>query len=80
MDQYQLANAAEKIDGYFSPSPSDITRPQGKAFERAQAECITHLQAQLDAVKGLTVEQFMAATKRSKLYASEVAAAEGVPA
>lgn len=77
MDQYQLANAAEKIDGYFLPRASDVKTPQRAAFDRAQAECIQHLTAQLEAVTNLTFTQFMTATKRSKLHDSEVASVEG---
>jgi len=76
MTQYQLANAAEKIDGYFYPRSCDLAERQRKAFERAQSECVGHLTDQLNAVAGLTFAQFMTATKRGKLHDAEVTSKE----
>lgn len=55
MDQYQKMNAIEKIEGYLLPQPNE-TLPV--AFERAKAECLTHLRAQIGHVESITAEQF----------------------
>jgi hypothetical protein len=74
VDRYVLENAASKIDGYFLPRESDLAQRHRRAFARAQAECVQHLQAQLAAVAGLSYEKFMAATKRQRLHDAEIAA------
>jgi len=63
MDQYQLANAVEKVAGYYLPRASDVTDRHLRAFERAKAECTEHLAKQLENVQSLTFEQFCSAKK-----------------
>lgn len=62
-NQYEIQNAAEKVDGYFSPSP---TEPGGRPaeFQRAQDEALTHMRRAIAAAEALTFEQFLTATKR----------------
>ena len=61
MDQYQRANAVEKIDGYYLRI-RPATKPQDE-FLKAQAECAKHLRDQLAHVESLTFAQFAAAKK-----------------
>lgn len=61
MNVYELKNAADKIEGYLIPRPTD---KDGEAFQRAKGECLTHLQRQIDCVKALTRDRFRAAFRR----------------
>jgi hypothetical protein len=55
MDQYELQNAVEKIDGYCVPRPLEAVEP---AFERAKAECLKHLRRQIECIEAITVQKF----------------------
>ena len=68
-NKYEIENAASKIDGYYSPSPTKPGGP-GVEFERAKAECLVHLRRALACAEALTVDEFMAATKRAKTWAN----------
>lgn len=62
MNQYQIKNALDKVDGYFNPSP---TKAGGNAaeFERAKNECLANLLEQVEHVKAVTPAQ-MASYKK----------------
>ncbi|MDO8728677.1 MAG: hypothetical protein Q7K26_02150 [bacterium] len=71
IDRYELANACEKIDGYYNPSPSESAlKKYEQTFDRAKAECVMHLEKQLADVKSIEFSNFGIATKRSKLFAA----------
>lgn len=66
MNQYQLQNAVFKIDGYWQPSPSEECLGHVEmAFDRAREDCLGHLANQMEHVKSITFQQFMAETKRT---------------
>ena len=56
LNQYERANAVEKVDGYYLRI-CPTTTPQAE-FLKAQAECAHHLRAQLAHVESLTFAQF----------------------
>ncbi len=55
MDQYQEMNAIEKIEGYLLPQPGESLPT---AFDRAKAECLTRLRAQIEHVESITADKF----------------------
>lgn len=59
--QYQRENAVFKIAGYFLPTPQE---QPAQAFDRAKAECLRHLLAQITHVEGITAEQFYGEQRR----------------
>ena len=60
MNQNEMKNAAEKVEGYYIPQPNDTRE---KAFERAKHETITNMTYALMHVQSLTLEQYEALTK-----------------
>jgi hypothetical protein len=60
MNQYQQANAARLIEGYYLPRPND---KMPAAFERAQGDCVAQLRIQLANVEALTLDQYKAALR-----------------
>lgn len=61
MDRYQEANAAFRIDGYYSPPPLASAVPA--AFEVARAECLSNMRADVERVERLSWEQFIRGRK-----------------
>lgn len=61
MDQYQRANAVEKVDGYFLRIHPTMTAHA--EFLKAQAECLRHLRAQIEHIEKLSFAQFAEAKK-----------------
>lgn len=61
MDRYQEANAAFRIDGYYSPPPMASAVPA--AFEAARTECLRNMRADVERVERLTWEQFIRGRK-----------------
>lgn len=61
MDQYQRANAIDKVDGYFLRiHPTTTAQAE---FSKAKAECLRHLRAQIEHIEGLSFAQFAEAKK-----------------
>ena len=61
MTQYEVTNAAERVEGYFIPRPGE---PTEKAFARAQHEAVTNLKAAAAQTEALTFEQWKAAQRK----------------
>jgi hypothetical protein len=63
MTQYEVAEAAEKVDGYIigvrMPPP-----PFAQQFEDARQECLKHLRARVAHVEQLTLDQYRAVMRR----------------
>lgn len=56
MNQYERANAVHKVEGYyFLAHPR--TKPQDE-FQKAKAECLFHLRAQITQIESLTFPQY----------------------
>ena len=56
--QYALQNARHKIDGYYFPTHLESLTQAGRvaAFERAKAECVKNLRADMDFIESMTAE------------------------
>lgn len=61
MNQYQLQNAAFKVDGYYR-APRDVAQVELR-FRQAQAECAKHLRDDLERLEAMTLEQFLRGRK-----------------
>lgn len=61
MNQYQLQNAAFKVDGYYI-APRDKEHVE-RQFKKAQAECAKHLREDLERLESMTLEQFLRGRK-----------------
>lgn len=65
LTQYEEKNAAEKIDGYYMPTPfEDLQHNTLPAVERARAECIKALERQIEQISHLSVDKFFVLTGR----------------
>ncbi len=65
LTQYEQQNAAEKIDGYYIPTPyEDAQHNTRPAVERARAECIKALERQIEQISHLPVDKFFVLTGR----------------
>lgn len=65
MNRYETEYAVDRIDGYFLPKPHESGKKgEIDAFNRAKAECLLHLERQIECTKALSVEQFYQAKKR----------------
>ena len=53
--QYELANVAADIYGYYLPNPVDT---KSETFKRARREAARHLRRRLELIESLTEEQF----------------------
>lgn len=72
MNQFAILNAAQRIDGYFNPTPDEIALgKQVGAFIRAQTETIKHLRNAIEETEKLSVDDFFRITNRSLLLAHE---------
>ena len=61
MDQYQKANAVEKVDGYLLRiHPTTTAQAE---FCKAKAECLRHLRTQIENIDSLSFAQFAEAKK-----------------
>ena len=61
MDQYQRANAVEKVDGYFLQiHPTTTSQAE---FLKAKAECLHQLRTQIAHIDSLSFAQFAEAKK-----------------
>lgn len=56
MDQYQRANAVHKVEGYYFRTHPTTKRQD--EFEKAKAECLFQLRAQIAQIESLTFPQF----------------------
>lgn len=76
MNQYEGANAAHKIDGYLLRvvMPGQTIEQE---FTKAQAECLVHLQAQLDHVRSLNLDQFTSVMKLKADLPKSLTGAQG---
>jgi len=66
MNRYEKENAVMKVDGYFlmiGPTAKPSTE-----FERAKAECLVHLQRQIESIKELSFEDFAKSKKKTKAW------------
>jgi hypothetical protein len=75
MNQYERANAAHKIDGYLLRVDMP-GRTIEQEFAKAQAECLVHLQAQLDHVRSLNLDQFTSVMKLKSDLATSLTEAQ----
>lgn len=77
LTQYEEKNAAEKIDGYYFPTPfEDVKHNTLPAVERARADCISALQQQIEHIVRLPVDKFFVLSgRKSGAQASESAIA-----
>jgi len=71
MTQYEEANAARSIDGYYFPTPHEDVTSTLPAVERARNECIMHLKSQIHCIQTLSAEKFYLLTKRKSGIKSE---------
>ncbi len=69
MNRYEKENAVMKIDGYFLMIGSS-TKPSVE-FDKAKAECLLHLQRQMDSIKELSFEDFAKGKKQTKAWLGE---------
>lgn len=69
LSRYDKENAVMKIDGYFLMLHSTI-KPSSE-FERAKAECLSHLMRQISTVESLSFEEFAKAKKKTKAWIGE---------
>ena len=61
MDRYRLANAIDKVRGYFLTRPhEDALGLQEEAFKRAKDQCLAALLLQIKDIESLTWDQFKA--------------------
>lgn len=68
MDQYAKENAANRIDAYYNPTPSESALEKYvEAFERAKAETVKNLRVALEQTETLSVEDFFNITNRGLL-------------
>ncbi len=59
MNHIQLANAIDKVRGYYNPAPSEEALNKTEdSFERAKAECLKSLEAQIEHIRAVTFTQF----------------------
>lgn len=59
MDRYKLANAIDKVRGYFLPKPHENTPEwRERAFRRAKNECLQALRNQIADIDALTWPQY----------------------
>lgn len=72
-NQYEIQNAAEKVDGYFLNLSTTEQGGRLAEFQRAQDELLIHLRHALACAEALTFEQFLAATKRKTAAPGELA-------
>jgi len=60
-NRYQVANAREKIAGYYNPaSHESALGKHEQAFDRAKAECLIHLRRQIESIENMTFDTFKA--------------------
>lgn len=57
LNRYERENAREKVYGYMVPRRTNETASQ--EFDRAKAECLLHLQRQIEQVKVMSFVDFM---------------------
>ena len=69
MNRYEKENAIMKVDGYFLMIGPTVKPTE--EFERAKAECLVHLQRQIDTIKALSFEDFAKGKKQSKAWLGE---------
>ena len=59
LTQYDIMNAVHAVDGYFIPSPHEITQAEReKAFTRAKEEALANLELRMAHIQSLTYDQF----------------------
>jgi hypothetical protein len=61
LSRYELQNAVEKVAGYLIRRPLEAFEP---AFDRAKAECLSHLRRQIECVESLTALKFLNMRRR----------------
>lgn len=66
MNRYEKENAVMKIDGYFLMI--GVNAQPSSEFEKAKAECLVHLQRQMDTIKSLSFEEFAKGKKKTKAW------------
>jgi hypothetical protein len=59
MTEYDIRNAAKRIDGYLTPRPHEMTRD---AFERAKGETLANMRLALEQTESLTFGQWLSET------------------
>lgn len=65
LTRYEEQNAAEKIDGYYVPTPcEDAQHNTQPAVERARAECVKALERKIEQIFRLSIDKFFALTGR----------------
>ena len=55
LNQYELANAVERIDGYYLPR---ALHSHEECFNKAKAECVANMRKALEQTESITFEQF----------------------
>lgn len=66
MNRYEKENAVMKIDGYFLMI--GVNAEPSVEFEKAKAECLLHLQRQIESIKELSFEEFAKGKKKTKVW------------
>ena len=61
MSQYDIKNAAERVEGYFIPRPGESDE---KAFERAKTETVANMKNALTQTESLTFDQWKASLRK----------------
>lgn len=61
LNQYELQNAVERIDGYYLLRT--LVSPE-ENFKRAKAECLANLRKALEQTESVTFDQFIRETRR----------------
>lgn len=74
MNQYELQNAAFKIDGYFTP-PRDVAQV-GAAFAAAKGQCLVHIREAVSHVEEMDLSQFLQRRKNTPHVAKATAVFE----
>jgi len=64
--RHQWENAIRLVSGYYLSRPHEALGKRDEVFARARKECLDALQAQIDAVAGLTAEDFFGGQRRGR--------------
>ncbi len=72
MNRFDEKNAAEKIDGYYMPTPMENIRGTLAAVERARAQCVRALRRQIECIEALPATKFYVLSGRKSVTLKEM--------
>lgn len=71
INRFDEKNAAEKIDGYYRPTPMEDMQGTLAAVERARAECVGALRRQIECIEALPAAKFYFLSGRKSVAMTE---------